>query len=475
MRKPLAIIGMSPGNSYFKDYEVRFLLQESIERFGRCAVVVADVPAIATYMALGYEKNRARNKAIPKANNLKNRTRRLAESLGYTEDQVRIIDWAEEVESSPGYGKHYERVMEKYASLPAFAESVRKTTRDVLGNSGRSFSDAEAATENATHYLLSELAFMEFAPDFFASKRVCYLYHRNWQVYEDYISGRYDGVARPHLDFLLLEAPYETYEKKHGAEINAGGMLHDTYSRVMQSGILRAAYVEYPPVIQRERDGFSGIFFEIFTGFANKHDLKIEWVEEIGYGVVIDGLAEGRFDIFGSAVWPTPERHTKAGLSRPLYYSDVGVWVRADGPLACADWIDLNDPQYRIAVTEGDITHEICLTDFTFAKWVRAPQLGLVKALLDIVADGRADATMVERMTYEAYAPGLSHQLINIAQNNPIRRYPNCFLAGKNQNDFLDVINGYIEDLHKKGEVEQIMSRYMKDPRKNGIYFKPSK
>jgi tRNA-dependent cyclodipeptide synthase len=53
MRKPLAIIGMSPGNSYFKNFEVRFLLQESIERFGRCAVMVADVPAIATYMALG--------------------------------------------------------------------------------------------------------------------------------------------------------------------------------------------------------------------------------------------------------------------------------------------------------------------------------------------------------------------------------------------------------------------------------------
>lgn len=97
MRKPLAIIGMSPGNSYFKDYEVRFLLKESIERFGRCAIMVADVPAIATYMALGYEQSKARNKAIPKGNNLKNRTRRLAESLGYNEEQVRILDWSEEV------------------------------------------------------------------------------------------------------------------------------------------------------------------------------------------------------------------------------------------------------------------------------------------------------------------------------------------------------------------------------------------
>ncbi len=48
MRTPLAIIGMSPGNSYFKDYEVSFLLKEAVTRFGRCVVMVADVPAIAT-------------------------------------------------------------------------------------------------------------------------------------------------------------------------------------------------------------------------------------------------------------------------------------------------------------------------------------------------------------------------------------------------------------------------------------------
>src|SRR5271156_5731524 len=112
MRKPIAIIGMSPGNSYFKDYEVSFLLREAIARFGRCVVMVADVPAIATYIALGYEQNRARNKAIPKGNNLKNRTRRLAQSLGYDEEQVRIIDWSEEIEPNSKFKHHYQCILE---------------------------------------------------------------------------------------------------------------------------------------------------------------------------------------------------------------------------------------------------------------------------------------------------------------------------------------------------------------------------
>lgn len=458
MRKPLAIIGMSPGNSYFKDYEVRFLLKECIDRFGKCAVMVADVPAIATYMALGYDQKKARNKAIPKGNNLKNRTRRLAESLGYDEKQIHIVDWAEEVDTNATYQQHYEAVLKKYRSVPAFADRVRQTCRDVLENSSKEV-DLDSAIEPATHYLLSELAFMEFAPEFFGTKRVCYVYHRNWQVYEDYISGRYDGAAKPQLDFLLLEAPYETYEKVHQGELETGVALHDTYSRVFQSGVLRAAYVDYPPVVQKKGTEFSGIFVDILKGFARKHGLQIEWVEETGYGVVIDGLSEGRFDIFCSATWPTPERHRRAGLSKPVYFSDVGVWVRADSPLAKEDWIVLNDSKYRIAVTEGDITHEICLTDFTFAKWVRAPQLGKVKALLDFVAEGRADATMAERMTYEAYSSELAAPLVNIAEDKPIRRYPNCFLAGKDQYDFLDVFNSYLAESLAAGEVAAIIQR----------------
>ncbi len=470
MRKPLAIIGMSPGNSYFKDYEVRFLLKESIDRFGHCAVMVADVPAIATYMAMGYEQNRARNKAIPKGNNLKNRTRRLAASLGYDEKQVRIIDWAEEIENNANYQQHYQNVLAKYADNAAFADSVRKTCAEVLNNSQRDLAEPTAALEGATHYLLSELAFMEFAPEFFDCKRVCYLYHRNWPVYEDYISGRHDGVSKPYLDFLLLEAPYETFEKMHDTDVESGTPLHDTYSRVMQSGVLRAAFVEYPPVMQRIGTEFSGIFCDIIRGFAERNDLKIEWVEETGYGVVIDGLIDGRFDIFCSATWPTPERHKKAALSRPIYYSDVGVWVKEDSPLAAKDWIVLNDARYRIAVTEGDITHEISLTDFVFAKWVRAPQLGRVKALLEFVADGRADATMAERMTYDAYASQLTHTLVNIAHDKPIRRYPNCFLVGKNQNDFLDVLDAYLADIADSGDIEKIVRKYVSG-NGNGICF----
>src|SRR3989338_5334266 len=97
---------MSPGNSYFKDEEVRFLIENIVRRFGRVAILIADIPAISTYMAFGYPESRARSdKAIPQGNLLRNRVKRVMIQLGYSESQVRIINWLEEVENNTGYIK----------------------------------------------------------------------------------------------------------------------------------------------------------------------------------------------------------------------------------------------------------------------------------------------------------------------------------------------------------------------------------
>src|SRR5271156_6635082 len=88
------VIGMSPGNSYFKDEEIKYLLKTTVERFGRVAILIADIPAISTYVAFGYPENRARrDKAIPRGNSLKNKVRRAMEQLGYSDDIVNIVNW----------------------------------------------------------------------------------------------------------------------------------------------------------------------------------------------------------------------------------------------------------------------------------------------------------------------------------------------------------------------------------------------
>lgn len=163
---PYPIIGMSPGNSYFKDEQVDYLLHTTIDRYGKAAILIADIPAIATYMAYGYSENEARNKAIPKGNNLKNRSKRIVENLGIS-DKVHIIDWANEVENNPDYQAAYGKIKDLYNTSPDFKKAVDETTAIVLEGSDYDIPNMEQSIQIANHYLLAELAFLDYSPTFF--------------------------------------------------------------------------------------------------------------------------------------------------------------------------------------------------------------------------------------------------------------------------------------------------------------------
>jgi cyclo(L-tyrosyl-L-tyrosyl) synthase len=200
---PYPVIGMSPGNSYFKDDVVKSLLEKVIEKYGKTAILIPDIPAISTYIALGYPENRARrDKALPQGNNLRSKVLRAMAELGYTSDIVRVIDWSLEIKDNTFYQEKYLQVLNLYNSNNAFQEEVNNTTRNVL-----TVSDSEpdiSLVKIAAHYLLSEFAFMEFSLQLLKSENVTYIYHKEWPVYEKYIAGEFDGVIREYLGFEII-------------------------------------------------------------------------------------------------------------------------------------------------------------------------------------------------------------------------------------------------------------------------------
>ena len=205
MNNKYPIVGMSPGNSYFKEDKIEFLLKTCVEKYGHVLIMIPDVPAISTYIALGYPENRARrDKAMPQGNLLKNRTERAMDQLGYTKEQVRIVDWETEIEPNEDYKKSYKLIRDLYGSSELFHQDVNETTKGVIVGSGKEVQDIDAAIKIAVHYLLSEFAFLEFAPLFLGSEKTIYIYHNNWPVCENYIAGKYDGKPKDHMGFLLL-------------------------------------------------------------------------------------------------------------------------------------------------------------------------------------------------------------------------------------------------------------------------------
>ncbi len=457
---PYPIIGMSPGNSYFKDEEVSHLLKQTVEKFGQAAILVADIPAIATYLAYGYPENRARNKAIPKGNNLKNRSLRMAQEMGIA-DKVRIIDWENEIEPSEAYHQIYASVRSLYDTNPEFSKAVDQTTATVLEVSGREIPNLEAATKVAVHYLLSEIAFLEFAPAFFAAEQVVYVYHRNWPVYERYVAGLYDGVPKPHLEFLLLEHPTETYRPLQGEE---------QMERISTEQTLHCAFTHYPPgfIEDPETGEFSGIFHDLIQAFCQEHNWTIEWTEEVGYGVIQHGLDEGRYDIFVAPVWPTPERLAQANVTESIYSSEVGMWVREEN-LSQAQAEDFATNSFvRVAIKEGDITDSIALADFPSWRRIRVPQLTDTEELLRFVAQGDADVTFAEQYLVDEYNKTSEVKLVN-AGTSPVRTFSNCFMLSKQNAELTEMLNVFLRAKREGGELEKKIRHYAPDFEGQGI------
>lgn len=205
MTKDYPIIGMSPGNSYFKDEVVKDLVKKVVEKYGKTAILIADIPAISTYVALGYPENRARrDKALPQGNALRNKVQRAMEELNYSKEQVKIIDWEVEIENNPQYQEKYLDVSELYNANKSFQDSANDATKSVLEYSEKEIPNLEFALKTAVHYLLSEFAFMEFATKYLEAEKVTYIYHKQWPVYELYISGEFDNNKREYLGFEMV-------------------------------------------------------------------------------------------------------------------------------------------------------------------------------------------------------------------------------------------------------------------------------
>ncbi len=123
-----AVIGMSPGNSYFKLDIIKQLLKKGLEEYPRIGIFVPDVPAIATYLALGYPENRARtDKAIAQGNALKNKVRNAIETENLDTSRIRVFEWEKDgIEDNDMYREKFNWIRDLYDSNAEFGKMLTR-------------------------------------------------------------------------------------------------------------------------------------------------------------------------------------------------------------------------------------------------------------------------------------------------------------------------------------------------------------
>lgn len=194
------VVGMSLRNPYFSSREnIAGLLGFTISHFSEVNIFITSRIAVHTYEGLGYTPQRAATKARLQGNAIRNRVIDQLSSFADGRAEVNLVDWDAGVEGHPAFKREHEYLVRLHDRLGDFRHEVRKTTAQVLAV------DVESPqVDIGVPFLLKELAFLLASPEILQVKKVGYIYHRRWPIFENLINGEYDGAARAHIGFLIV-------------------------------------------------------------------------------------------------------------------------------------------------------------------------------------------------------------------------------------------------------------------------------
>lgn len=201
-KSSIAILGMSPGNSYFKEDTIRWLVGAVRDRFEWFRIMIPDHPAEYTYKARGDLKYKA--KARLKWNGIRNI---ISSVIGEGEKNSVTLNWKEEVNAHPAYKKTIKEILKLYRDNKLFKDALETCTKEVLQWWDIQKEISQKNIDTWVKFLICELAFLSAAKEILGSE-VTYIYHRPWPIFNDFISGKFDGKVRP-IDFEIITGKEE--------------------------------------------------------------------------------------------------------------------------------------------------------------------------------------------------------------------------------------------------------------------------
>ena len=244
-------------------------------------------------------------------------------------------------------------------------------------------------------------------------------------------------------------------------------------SMVLEKGEIRAGYVIDPPALIKDPNtgALSGIFYDTMQEAGKNLGLKINWVEEAGWGTMIEGLEAGRYDIIVTDLWPNAARSKSIDFTNALYYIPIGVYVRP-GDNRFSNLNAINSSDITIATIDGEMSSLIAQTDFSQAKVISLAQDTPVSQVLLNVSTKKADVTFAQPAIAEEFLANNPGAVENIAKENPVRYFPNTMGVPKDEEGFKSMINTALEELSNNGTVDRLIAQYEKY---DGSYYPVAK
>jgi len=203
--RKLVTVGVSPGNGYFSKDRLEVILLGMASYFEEVLVIVPDLPALHTYLALGYDEHHAMEKVKKHKHEIERCYRRISEQmlLNFGKQNIKLLMWSSGFIQEECYQQAHSHVTEIYHSNSDFREVIfRNTERYLLARleeqNLQQLGGMKKVVEKASHYLIDEIAFHEVMHTILGTEPII-SYYRDLELATNYVNGNYGNPRNEHV------------------------------------------------------------------------------------------------------------------------------------------------------------------------------------------------------------------------------------------------------------------------------------
>lgn len=237
------------------------------------------------------------------------------------------------------------------------------------------------------------------------------------------------------------------------------------YERVMRTQTLRCGYGQWDPYITKDPNTgeFSGIFYDYVNELGKALSLKIEWTEETDWGTFGQALNSERIDAFCLGVWQNASRAREMDFIRPIFYSTINTYARADDSRFDKNINLINSEKVTVATVDGEMGGIITASDFPKAKTAAAPQMAGQASLMQNIATGKADIAFTDPATAAQFMKANPNKVKAVPSGKAIRVFGNTIAIKKDEYPLKAMLDSATIELLQSGQIEKIIKKYEKN------------
>lgn len=269
---------------------------------------------------------------------------------------------------------------------------------------------------------------------------------------------------------VMVTTP-ETTQNGATADVNDRNAPNAAYERVMKTGVLRCGYTSWAPVAflkDPNTNEFSGFIPDYLALMAKNLNLKIEYVEDTGYGPqVIEGLKTGRFDAFCTGFNKNAPRGREVFFTDTIFYAPVYAYAKPTETRFDTNFDAINDPSVILSVMDGEATDMIAKNMYPRAKTFSLPQNSEMSLLYSNVAQGKADVVFSDPLPAEAYNKNNADKPLRRINDKPVMTYTIGIAVDNDEAKLVSMLNQALMELQASGQIKAAIKKY--DPQMDGF------